>query len=338
MNDVSCIASRPLGLYRLGIDLLREIGSYLSDEELTSLAKFSEITEQAVRFNREFWGRTQGSLQGRIRELPQNPFDDEEKRRCFQRLLVDLIVSPLAGRPTYWIPAMDCFMEHLGKSGVEQVEQHSHMAALLESSETSISFNEGYRFFIYLIQNHLNRSMTYRVYRCLEKYTLQPKLHEASAKALQNYLTQAAEGQIRAEERTYTDRWLGNNPIRYRIADIDPRNWFGLNGDPDSPWILPDTGEGEFAPIPEVLLKVLSSRVQSLADSDIGVSLLVNMNQRAESRFPYNFTLPLAERITYARVFLEHHNTIDVVEIVRVRYAQGFNGILDEEERKRRNV
>lgn len=123
----------------------------------------------------------------------------------------------------------------------------------------------------------------------------------------------------------------GNRTLNFQETAIDPRKWFGFNGEDSSLWTQPGAQNGEIAPMPELLLEVLWTHIQSLRASCVDRPFMVGMFGRAEAELPNNFTLTLAQRITNADIFLDHENTINTEEIEKQNYARCLGDLSNEE-------
>src|SRR5690606_38169968 len=207
----------------------------------------------------------------------------------FQRLLVGLVTSPALGHPKHWVPVMDALMGHLGPNDTVNgiIQKHANIADLLATSAQPISPDQVYQFCKYLGQKQLSKIMPWIGYRALEQYSLKPPLDSASVnKALKEYLTQQAKLHIRAGNNGY---FLPHNRmLNFQETDIDPRKWFGFNGEESSLWTQPGAENGEIAPMPALLLEVLWTHIQSLRASCADKPFMVGMIGRAEAQLPHN--------------------------------------------------
>lgn len=231
----------------------------------------------------------------------------------FQQLLVELVTSPAVGHPKHWVPVMAALMKHLGPNTTYYngiIQKHSKIANLLATSAQTISSQQIYQFCRYLGQKQLSQNHFWLVYRALEQYSLklQPNL-EGVNKAIKEYLTNKAKKYITTNN---TNWYLTNNRI-LKVQDtyIDSNLWFGKDGASSSLWWLHmDPANRATAPMPELLLDVLWTHIQSLRASCVDRALVVDMTVRSGSfQQIYNFTLRLAQRITNAGIFVEIYDS-----------------------------
>jgi hypothetical protein len=313
---------------KLPIDILQNIALFLSYQDQAQLAQVAVFARDAVRNTQQYYISLMAPLKTKIEALPAGPLNNAD----FQRLLVSLVTSPALGHPKHWVPIMDVLMGHLvcGNTVDDIIKKHAHIAELLATSARPISSDQTYQFCKYLGRKQLSNTLPWIGYRVLEQYALKPQLNSASVNtALKEYLTQQAKMKIRAKDNGY---YLSDNQIlSLQETIIDPREWFGFNGEEHSLWIQPGTQNREIAPMPKLLLEVLWTHIQSLHDACVDKPFMVGMMGRLEAQFPHNFTLTLAQRITNADIFLNHNNTIDREEIEKQYYARGLDNLSDEE-------
>jgi len=314
---------------RLPTELFQHIGSFLSDKDHGQLAQVGMFARDAERDAQQYHMDLMAPLKAEIQALPADPLTRED----FQRLLVGLITSPSMGHPKYWTPVMDALMEKTAPENTarETIRSHANMADLLATSEEPISPEQIYQFCKYLGQKQLSEIKPWIAYRALEQYLLKPVLDLTSVnKALKEYLTQQATKHITTKNNAY---FLPNNRLLgFQETTIDPRNWFGINGENYALWEQPDAENGEVAPhIPELLLEVLWTHIQSLQTSCIDRAFSISMFGRHEAELPHHFTLTLAQRITNANIFLDHGNTIDRREFEKPYYGRNLGNLNDAE-------
>jgi hypothetical protein len=313
---------------RLLNEALQYIGSFLSYQDQAQLAQAAIFTRDAARDTQQYYIDLMAPLKTEIEALPVGPI----ARGDFQRLLGGLVTSPAAIHPKHWIPVMDALMRRLGSDDTVNgiVQKHSNIANLLATSEQPISSDQIYEFCRYLGRKQLSKIMPWIGYRALEQYSLKPQLNSVSVnKAIKEYLTQQAKKHIQARSNGY---FLPNNRmLSFQETNIDPRKWFGFNREENSLWTQPGAQNGEIALMPELLLEVLWTHIQSLRASCIDRPFMVYMTGRAEAELPHNFTLTIAQRITNADIFLDHNHTINTEEIEKRKYARCLGNLSDEE-------
>jgi hypothetical protein len=314
---------------KLSAEVLRNIGSFLSHQDQAQLAQVAVFARDAALDIQQYYIDLMTPLKTEIEALPAGPLSNAD----FQRLLVSLVTSPASGHPKHWVPVMDALMGHLGPSDTFDgiIQKHANIAELLATSAQPISSDQVYQLCKYLGQKQLSKIMSWIGYRALEQYSLKPQLNSASVnKALKEYLSRKAKVHIRAGNDGY---FLPRNQmLEFQKIDIDPRQWFGLNGEENSLWTQPGAENGEIAPMPELLLEVLWTHIQSLRTSCVDKPFMVGMRGRAEAQLPHNFILALAQRITNADIFLDHnHTTIDKAEIEKPNYARSLGYLSDAE-------
>ncbi|MFI5333927.1 MAG: hypothetical protein ACHQT8_02025, partial [Chlamydiales bacterium] len=212
---------------RLPIDTLQNIVSFLTHQDRGRFAQAALFGHHTV----QHYNEAIDPLKREIASLPPGPFAGND----FQKFLVPLVISSAAGDPKHWAPLMDALMRRLApeKTVDDVLQRHANMADLLVRSEQPISADQLYQFCRYLGQKQLSERHPWIGYRALEQYLLKPQLNsEGVNKALKEYLTRQAAKLIRPAAHSLE---LSNNrSLLYQEADIDPRNWFGLNVDKSS--------------------------------------------------------------------------------------------------------
>jgi hypothetical protein len=311
----------------LPLEILQRIASSLSYKDQGRLARVAVFARDAVHDMHDV--DRMAFLKAEIETLPPGPLAREDG----QRLLVGLVRSRAAGHPQYWIPVMDALMGYLTTQNKadDLIQSHGYMADLLTTSGQPISSDQIYQFCRYLGLNQLSKNRPWISYRALEQYLLRPQLNFASVNlALREYLTQQAEVRICAQDQDCGV--LNNRILIFQKTVIDPRIWFGFNRTNRSLWVQPIAQDGEIAPMPELLLEVLWTRIQSLRNSCMDRPFMVNMDERAEALLPRNFTLILAQRITNADIFLDcGRRTVNREDLEKPDYARFFHELSDEE-------
>jgi hypothetical protein len=288
-------------------DVLQEIGSFLSYPDQGKLAQVAMFTRNAALHAQRYYIKLMAPFKTEIEALPPEPLTDAH----FQRLLVELVTSHAAGHPKHWVPLMDSLMGHLGPHVTvnDIVQKHARIADLLATSKKPISPDKIYQFCKYLGVKQLSKTQPWIGYRALEQYALNPQLDSPSVnQALKEYLTQQANRCITAVSDAFF--LPGQRMLNFQTTTIDPRQWFGLNREEHSLWAQPGVQNDQTAPMPELLLDVLWTRIQSLRASCRDMPFEVSMCGREEAELPNNFTLTLAQRVTNADIFLDHGETI----------------------------
>lgn len=310
---------------KLPLDTRLAIRAFLGYQDQSNLAQVANFLGYMHTYEKDVIG----PLKAEIEALPVGPVAPE----VFQRLLVQLIISPIAGHPKYWVPVADALMGHEASAYDntidEAIQAHTRIAALLAISEEPISSKQLYQFCSYLAQKQLSNRRPWVGYRSLEQYLLNPHLgfaHVEIQKVLKDYLTQQAKKDIKAHTSSYD--LVNNRRLRFQDTDIDPRLWFGWEDENSSLWNQPNLPEGELIQIPPLLSEVLWTHLQSLRDSCPNIPLTVAMTGRVEAPLPHNFTLTLARQITNAEIFL--WSTINPQELEKPYYGRGLGSFYGE--------
>lgn len=228
--------------------------------------------------------------------------------------MINLVKFRYRDHPQYLVPFMDrmkdCLKINDYKNGSNALRNHTKVAALLGGSEP-ISESDCSFFLRYL---KIERFSSWIIYRVLEVYMLQPKFERVGKEFLMKHLNEKANKQIKSRERCYQQ-------TKYMEIEIDPRHWFGLNGESTSLWIQGDLQEEPS--IPPLLLEALWDRVQSLYNS-CDIPVLVKMTSKAEAEIPDSFVRKLAERVTNGRMLAYQGSGVDLSEIQKPEYARNI--------------
>ena len=312
---------------KLPVYVLQKIGSFLNYRDQDQLARVAHFTHDAARRTQQLTAL----LKTEVEALPVYGafFCDD-----FQRLLVQLVKSPAAGHSKHWVSVMNALIRHIPIHSKTKgsIESHGEIASLLAYSEQPISPDQIYQFCKYLGNdrsgyvercNQLLKWSPWIGYRALEQYLHYPEKLDLTAinRSLKEYLTQQAKVLIVARNDLY---YPLNNHLKLLVhkIEIDPRQWFGRDGNEYSLWFKrPWRSDGEIAPMPDLLVEVLWTHIQSLRASCMDRPFIVSMMGSTTATLPYNFTLKLAQLITSAGIFLEHGNSIDGGQLEKSRYA-----------------
>lgn len=316
--------SEKFPLKQLPTDTLSVVGTFLTHEELGQFAQASHFTRQVQQ---DTYQIEMNPLKREIEVLPLGPLVDKD----FERLLVALLNSSAVGHPTYWTPVMDALLSHLPPFQTidELIQRHAKIAQILAKASPPISPYRLSQFCKYLEKKALFPKPLYQMkpwigYRILEQYK---RVDETTLTEFQKaYLKRKAERIIHVREGSCS--FFSNSTLKYIInyqqIDIDPTEWFGLDGQAHSLWEPAQS-------LPEPILEALWDRIQALSSACVDRPFQVSMGRRANANFPLNFTLPLAKRITQEGLFLNHYGTIEAEGIGSSVYTQSLVGSWEED-------
>ncbi len=292
---------KPHSIKDISIDVLKNIISYLPDEDLVSFSKVSRFTRDLERDWRT--PHLNPTLKREIQEFPE-----DLPVLIFQKYLIRLINSSAMGHPQYnyrWTRVMNDLIAHWifqEKTPTFQlVPSHRSLAHLLQTSTGLFSPNQLYLFCKYLGSNQLFETRPYIHYLIFEQYRqLHPKMVD---KACTEQLTHQARILIKAEDKELDLSYP--KILRLQEVVIDPSVWFGWNGREanDCEWIV---RAGPQNVIPKLLLDVLLERILDLQSSCKGKPLVVTLTG-SEVKMPGNFAVNLVVEITKARIFLNQY-------------------------------
>ena len=312
---------RALLLEQLPIEIFLRTVKFLSYEEQGKFAQTARCAADSVHYLNEIIQDSVVGISERVAFLEGQESIDPEQ---LQQLFVAMIESPAVGHPQYWAPVMNRVMamvpdaktrtisgimqyyelifEMLGKSG--KTFSHRQVEALMQYLGQSMVFFKPW--------------ISYRIFeRAIETAHFDREVVEA---VLRQVLFQIAENKIAV--RLHTVMISAELPeLAYIKAEIDPRFWFGANGNHYSLWETLDMVADETVYMPSILEEVLWKFFQGLKESCPVLPLQVNMIGRVEAELPLNFTLNLARRITDAEIFLDCLHTVRRSDLINSQYA-----------------
>jgi hypothetical protein len=292
--------------------IIRPMLSYKEQGRLAQVGIFSQNVANAVK---QRYITMTAPLKQELQALPA----DQLTRDNFQRLLVGLVTSPAAGHPIHWIPLVKALIGHLPlETDSDIINTHAYLADLLATAEPPISPSDTYRFLTYLEQEQLSDSRPWICYRVFEQYLLREELDSASvSKVLKKCLNRKTETYIDIKN---VDMFISNNRL-LRIVEvcIDTSEWFGSSRFAHPLWRQMGAETDVIAPMPEILVEVLGTHIQSLRNSVLYRPFSVKV--RGSSDAPYNFLLPLGQHIVNAKIHLWNAGAFDHDKLGKPQYG-----------------
>ncbi len=334
---------------KLNSDLVELFIPFLKESDQESLAQTCRFMYHRVRAVQEDYIEGIEPLKTKLEALPERlvlPASSSEQdivaavevNQAFGELLVTFIASRSLGYPKYWASLMKAFIEKCDYEGRIDlfIAVHAILAALLEQSKEPISSDQIYHFCRYLgSDGYLKlKCRPWIVYRVLEQYSRKLNHYaESINRAIKESLALHAKTGLIVKEHINAQFLGSSRNISLREIDIDPRNWFGLQGSRYSLWDSLDF-EGEnnqSVSMPDLFEDVLFESIVSIRDSRLDLPFVVGMRGRAGSEVPRNFVLSLARRITNEGIFLESDDKVHSSQLQRPEFLRSIYSLSSEE-------
>lgn len=278
-------------------EILQKIALLLNYQDQQHLACVAHFTHGAVRFAQEPYFCPMRPIRAEIEAFNVGCINLQKATSLFIQLIT---VPAEEGPPPLMEHLWDPLMRHMLRYFLFQSGASINFATFKEVIVQCKSFtsHQADRFCrcLALKLSTSNNYYPWYCYRLFEFLWQQfPNSQTEIKENAQKYLMLEAERKIKATPKEIR---LKTGVVNLEDIDIDPRQWFGTDGHPQSLWAP------EGSRLPELVQDAIWGRIQVLCKVCPGQLMVVDISSRREFHPPEAFLLPLAQKITDAQIFL----------------------------------